>query len=463
MDSVGTESQELAFTPTLESLPNEVLNEIFFRVDSETLTTTPLSKRLNPFQQGTLHRSIEVDCENQVALYNTAVANQNPCFVHTKCLVFSSESRDEGRRGDSDNDFRELEDEDLLAIFKSMPNVTVLVVGHSIRVFEMLCSAEAGSSSFSKLRSLTALYNSDELDPLDPVYLPYLAQYTSLRVFFVTAFCTRQRASLSAVQPGISLSVTDFTMHSDLGSPGRVPAILSAMPLLTRLSVINGGPSPNFSPLLASLPSPDKLLTLRLEAHGSRSHRNITDVLPLFSALKRLSLGNSLASMEPEFYSALRRIPLRTLTFTGSGKIGLAHLATLLLPPSQHPSLRLLKINLTRGLRGRQIASQGHLRIDVLDRFSSEDVLSGWELPVWGWSTDNEADTSSTFRAFLAAVKRSSVTISGMAVDALSVEDDYRREQALVVKYRAARARGEQPVTVEELEALDAAAKEEGQ
>ncbi|BGP14968.1 hypothetical protein JCM10213_007229 [Rhodosporidiobolus nylandii] len=458
------EQQDRPRPDRLGALPNELLEAVFAYVDCISLAETPLSKRLWPFQQQALFRAIGTEQAAEVVSLVAAVKAGRPwCnLVQSVYINLPLARDDDGEWALADVSAVEGDFADFLSALTGLRDLELF--GVSTLASLLFCQPRMEARiSLPRLTSFTCDLNLSRCDPFHPAHLSSLAAYPSLRRLSISTFHNHfknvPRHPLHTVTPSFSLAVTELHLGGQASGQWAAPAV-DAFPALVKLEVEDDSYLPHLLYLLRALPNPAHLTSLNLSTRLlDELEPEFDDTLSLFTSLQQLSLSGGLASHSQQFYHAVRRLPLLRLAFTRNAEVNYGHLASLVYD-DPHPSLREVVLDHISGRRGRSIVRRdGTLRSPVHED-GQVAPLDGWELPDWGWDSAQQKPASSEgLRALLEVSKGGTrAVISGTALEALQVEDEWEYESRLLERFKRAVEEGWVPKTEEEL--LDAGSSE---
>ncbi|GAA6029876.1 hypothetical protein JCM8097_001092, partial [Rhodosporidiobolus ruineniae] len=225
-----------------------------------------------------------------------------------------------------------------------------------------------------------------------------------------------------AVQSDLGSYVESLTLPFEL-----VAEAISVSSLAELGSLVVGDQSTPacIPPLLSSLPSPHLLRNLDLNQITSEAPWTLPPALFQLVNLTHLAIGRE-HQYSLAFFDSLRSLPLQTLCLKASASLASDDLLPLVSAPTQHRTLSVLMLNNVVGKRGGSIANEGP---DVSPA-GAYVVRLDWERPNWP-----AMFSCASFSALLAAAARSNVQVVGLTVQALGVEHDLQREEALLAEW----------------------------
>ncbi|GAA6029717.1 hypothetical protein JCM8097_001017 [Rhodosporidiobolus ruineniae] len=471
MSTASRHSVQPRLAPSLETLPDELLDDIFVQLGQHDLPTSPLSKRVWPFQRARRWAVISIDDAVRLGRFCASATKGSESLAVVKSLrVDLAYERHYG------GDYIRLQKldvgrNDFLRLLKAMRSLEVLECKGVRHLAELVHSPEVAMSHLPALRSFEtdAAITAGWTHALHPVYFHALAYYPNLRHLTYTA---DRPAGVASEPPFVAhkpipqalfLPLTSLKLDGPLSASGATSAILSGMPNLTHLSLWDGtdipsqDPQSDLAPLLRALPNPPLLTNLALSAFDLVHVPALAQAVSSLTSLTHLELGGDLATLPSALLVEFGRLPLLRLTFSHLAPIDFNQLASLLLPPTPHPTLRDLVLDFVPArVRGPSIVrADGNL--DICKDGDRGLSLGIWNGPMWQY-VHNDGDGEAVRAAlcdFLAVMRASSaVRVMGTALQALEDDEAYEREERILSGFAEATAREEKPATLEQLKKL---------
>ncbi|GAA6004885.1 hypothetical protein JCM10207_008442 [Rhodosporidiobolus poonsookiae] len=436
MDTQTTRNtQTLNSSPTLLSLPVELLERIFDIAYRWPKPSFPVCRALLPFYRRRLFSAIEAtEWAGLKAL--TKVVKRNPIIGrYVRSLTVMIRRVKAGRDTVEAVDPGTPSDNQLVELFTLLSSLRDLYVAGSTRVSIVLLSDAIKRPNFlSNLQYLA--FNTDwegRDDPLHPHHYANLPHYTNLKELWLPQGSARSPPSALPTDPAPTWVVPHISRLSIPLGHARADSLLALLPTFTGLtSLLLEGLSRRvlLPSILQAIPRPDNLQTLEINGNVHPSEAwNLAPLLDRFTALETLDLSEGSDASDPSFYRALSALPLKHLTLqidcTVSSKDLLAFAGS-------SPSLKRLTLDNVPCRRGPTIDEVGPgVRDDPYGLSDSPYILpDGWFKPDFpdGFTRDD-------LEALLETTDERGIKFDGMTAQALEIEEAYNDELEVLEDY----------------------------
>ncbi|GAA5974803.1 hypothetical protein JCM5350_001301 [Sporobolomyces pararoseus] len=384
----GTKNVDL-----LSRLPSELIQEIFDRFEArDRALVAPISKRFVPVQQLRLYRNVSLNSYDQLDKFCKTAKIHPGLMNNVVKLKVNIEPTPVKDDDDTDsNPFIEEEDplvplsNEVILLFSTLDKATSVMIIGSSRIATLILSPEVSIRYLPKLVDLdlgsTLSYFED---PFHPAFYGPLSS-----------------------------------------SASSVKALLTSFGFLSSIDLRDSSPSSQLYDLLDALDAPehvDFLWLTRYSFHGPPSQGSILSSLTMFKSLDCLLLGGTCAPLSPEFYSSLRLLPLRTLSFEFEADVNLDELTKLISGPQKHDSLEKVSFDNVKGKMGTTFEKKDY-KVYTGPGSGGFGPYPDWELPEW-----TDSFKPGELKRFSKVAEKEGIEVEGSALEALKVDEEFSWE-----------------------------------
>ncbi|GAA5951399.1 hypothetical protein JCM3765_005927 [Sporobolomyces pararoseus] len=407
MPTEHTEAIQTSRIDYFSNLPYDVLDPIFEAAYSSHRPTGPLSKKLLPFYEKSLYRSIHLLDSKKILKFlehllakprlGPLVENMNVKVSWKKVEHFEWLSQIPGT-----NPF--------FSLFPLLPLLRHLDVTQLPEQLGLLHDALQGSLSLPNLRSLAvSLFENGNLSTLD-----FVAGLPLLSMLYIQDLGSQHRIvgpPTCRFEGIIALSVSGKGIRKEW-----LEEVVRATPNLSQFSISESNKTSNLATLLKTLPSSLKALDI-----VTSSEQTIDLVLPRFQALEQLKiLGHVYSSSIHESLLQLPALSHVELSYGQTDATQLIHLLTSIHRPLR---LRFIILNHGQGWCGRKAGSTRRKGFDWnLEKGLWDTTMESWKLP--GWGTPNLFNYQALKQLIKLAEERG-IAVSGPGLGALRIVEHY--------------------------------------
>ncbi|BGP15017.1 hypothetical protein JCM10213_002838 [Rhodosporidiobolus nylandii] len=419
----------------LSALPVELLREIWTSAyppdPSETsLPPLPPSRLFLPLWREIRFRRVEITSYGQLDRLCKLVAGKAQIGKRIKQLdvEFERANKDSADPPVEMTDPQTPSKKALIKLFKALKNLRFTYLSGSTRLACLAISAEVAANCFPKLERLFLVSTFHSLkDPFHPSHytnLPFFPKLAGLGIIVERPHQTIKTSAKSFPSSPVAFPpIFQVHLNGPLGGSESAKCLLSSFSFVGNLSLVDlNSPFP-LAPLLGAIEAPEAVGSLGLESINSPYDASIEQALLRFTELDQLTVGGTVPSSSSSFYDTLRKLPPSHLEFGEEASAATEQLKTLVAGPQKHPSLHHLILNNVAAERGSRIIEDkdGTAFLDA-----AQDRLVPW--PDWqlaDWTSDF---SRSGLEDLLRTAKDSGVLVTGEALTAPEIEDEFDRE-----------------------------------
>ena len=340
-------------------------------------------------------------------------------------------------------DAREAKDQnsptvDAVKIFyRRVENVTTVKIFGSSRLALLIYDPDVATSSFSKMSYLFLGSTFKCLgDPFCPALYVHLHHYFALdrlKVLVMRSSESIQPTALLPKPPYFLGAIVDFSLNGPIStSHNSVQCLLSAFGPLYALSLVDSAPTSRLPEILSGLDAPEHLRVLALNHQSEDDNTpsiDLSDNFKAFSTLGILVLGGSSASTASSLYTSLEPLPIDSLAFTAGAEVSLLKLKRVISGRAKHKNLSTIHFDHFEGKIGTRMDDETGPHWDEDDE--EWTVYPDWLLPEW----TEEFDEAGLIE-FVELAAKEGIQVIGSAVEAIGVDEEYRKELAKLEAYR---------------------------
>jgi len=349
----------------------------------------PLSKRFTDIQREELYRYINIRAYSRFTKLEKlfAIVLDQPQFGS---LVSSFRFHFDDSAANTRNSAPVVILDAVQDVFRLFTNLTTLqITGEATKRCPSLLEVLNPSTLSSKLTRISISLGPGQ----DHTLLSLPPQLESLDVALSYAY--RGSPSLRSSPPRTfaqlsTLTLSDAALHSK-----ACESFIALCPNLQSLHLVDVVPPSTADAVLKSISSPSQIKTLTVMRKSRREDRLgyrlpiiSSSQLSKFTNLKDLTLGGNCTSYSQALVDAIRSLPLENLILEESELVPPPSLLALVSPPTQHPTLRSLVLNLIDkwikiGTRVAEVNfDHAFSQMDPDSKVVEEDAMTDdWKLP----------------------------------------------------------------------------------
>lgn len=313
-----------------------------------------------------------------------------------------------------------------------LSNILDISISGSSRLASLILRPEVAAFSLPKLVHLELRSTFADLDdPFHPSYYSTLSYYTTLHHLSLSVLRNPLNIRLSSKPPPPDLELDYAIRDLELSGPlttsqSSVKRLLKQVGYFHSLKLRDECQNSiifEFLDAVIAVCSPPDIYTLELYAPGldlTSSDLTRAGSLCEFQHLSYLSVGGACSSAS-SFYSTLGHIALEVLAFREGAEVDLGQLTKLIKGPERMESLETIVLDTVKGKIGTRIEEEG---VPYKDGVEGEyQTYPNWEFPKW-----TKRFSRRGLEKLWRVAERNGVQLSGSAIDALEVEDEYEEE-----------------------------------
>jgi len=417
----------------LSLLPNELLDDIFSLAHTETEPLTgPLSKCLLPFFQRSFYRDVLLNSYEQFDRLHQISRTRSDllslvCTLKLEIPTLEIEDEDGDSVETKDPNFPS--NDAVVGLLSQLLHLQKLRIRGSSRIVLLLLTPRDENKfpfcSTLRVLQVRASFDSRQ-DPFEFLLLSTLHQYHALKALLLDFDRSEATNDLEIVDIAIlsnyrqlSSSISWFSLAAPLENPryaeafvGSVPAPIEIRLLQTEIS------SMAVSELLSYVQQPHLVQSLKIIAPGAlRPASDTFSPLRQFTHLK--SIEADISASFDDILLILSEAPLESINLRWLCYIAIPTLNNLVTGSAKIETLREIVLDTVDAIRGRLVPRE--LAREELETWDLEDL--DWVLPQWTDEFSREG-----FKDFLVLAKKEGIEVTGDAVEALKIEEEWEEE-----------------------------------
>lgn len=408
----------------LSSLPVETLTAIFKMTYSDSSPSTgPISQALLPFDREIRFRHLEVKSIDKLRMLPGILETGEKVLKGVEMGQWVMEVKFEQVDGPS----TVLTERQIKSFFAALPHLEQLTLGEqNTSIQRFVLSNAGGRASLRKMKKLS-FHDLKGKNPFEPTLLCLLPSYpslTSLSIVSDKSYSDLHRLKASKKKVDKLNNITELSLTSEGSDLPLIQRLVEACPSLDTLKLSVTSHQPDFPPLIPLLPSTLTHLELRTLPFYDSFSRPCEVLLPEFSSLHTLYLGEE--TFTTAVFPTLRQLPFLTSLGFGKGAlVPVPELIALVDSAAPLPCLKTLTLDIVEGKSGWRFAEDGDYRLHP-EADPITHMGPGWTFPFFS-AVFNDKPVQEAIEKIEAA----GVKVEGTTVDAIRFVMDYYIEMSM--------------------------------